>query len=755
MKEHKQQAFLNLYESCHDDFARYCSALTFGKMDVEDLMQEVLLSAYKHFDQIERKEQLLHYLIRAARNRAISFWRRAKFRPEMLAPQHESISSTTTTPETQLDVQILYKAMDKLPEKQRDALILFEVNGFSMKEIASMQQTSEGAVKTKISRGRKKLRQMMAERGKTPMFFGIPLSTSSARDFPELALRTLFEQSRELLYVPTKNVARHNFQYELGAVATNGSLQFSFFNQFLGNFASTCSLHTALFVGGVFCFMLPPNQIAQPNTSIAEASIGAFLLPTIKHIVAETPKEVVEIEELEATNFKEIASIAPPSIRPKVELVEHTIISSIVAPDVVKLTNTAPEELSVPVAVQLPKTVAPTPPVINNNAAYLYGKVTTIDGTPYIGQLRWGREEVFWTDYFDATKVKNENLAYLTKKQLRELRRRDSGNTNVSIIAINNVGWNIGYDFNHSFSCQFGELRIIERLSKQKMQLTLRDGIKMPIKSGGNDSYSSIHVYLEDGTKTKVSWDRIQTIEFVETPSDWVSQIGMPLHGTVESWIGEFDGLVIWDKEERLSVDILDGEEAGEDLEISFGDIRSIENKGRSCKVSLKDGTIRELSKSNDVNSSNDGIEVMIPDEGRVSLRWKDFERLTFSDSPMVQMKTYSDFVAPRALQGSVTTKEGAVLNGKLVYDLDERYNFEMLNGNIKNVEFDIPFRLVKSIEPKGTSKSRVSLKSGDTYEFSDSRDVNAKNTGVLVFQADVAKPVYIAWENIDRIDLE
>ena len=50
MADSKQQAFLQAYQACHDPFVRYCSALAYGRMDAEDLVQDVLLSAYKHFE---------------------------------------------------------------------------------------------------------------------------------------------------------------------------------------------------------------------------------------------------------------------------------------------------------------------------------------------------------------------------------------------------------------------------------------------------------------------------------------------------------------------------------------------------------------------------------------------------------------------------------------------------------------------------------------------------------------------------------
>ncbi|MEO0735006.1 MAG: sigma factor, partial [Bacteroidota bacterium] len=73
----KQQRFLTAYRSCHEGFLRYCSALAFERMDVEDLVQDVLLSAYRKFDRLAEPEKLQHYLIRAARNRAISLRRSA------------------------------------------------------------------------------------------------------------------------------------------------------------------------------------------------------------------------------------------------------------------------------------------------------------------------------------------------------------------------------------------------------------------------------------------------------------------------------------------------------------------------------------------------------------------------------------------------------------------------------------------------------------------------------------------------------
>ncbi len=159
----KQETFMALYDACHDAFVRYCTAMSYGKMDTEDLIQDILLSAYQNFESIKNKGQLLHYLIRAAKNKSISNWRKTKYKAELLEQHNDRLIAQGVHPDTLLDISFMYKMLGKLPELQRDAIVLFEISGFSMKEIAVLQNSTEGAVKTKISRGRKKLRELFID----------------------------------------------------------------------------------------------------------------------------------------------------------------------------------------------------------------------------------------------------------------------------------------------------------------------------------------------------------------------------------------------------------------------------------------------------------------------------------------------------------------------------------------------------------------------------------------------------------------
>lgn len=173
MSPDPRTAFMEAYAPCHGPFVRYCSAVAYGRMDAEDLMQDVLLSAFQHFGQIRGKDELLHYLVRAARNRSISLWRGMRRSVPLQEAHAARLLAHGATAEQITDAGILYRALAKLPSAQRDALVLFEVSGLSMAEIATIQGTTEGAVKTRVSRAREALRRRLAGRTK-PLHAALP-----------------------------------------------------------------------------------------------------------------------------------------------------------------------------------------------------------------------------------------------------------------------------------------------------------------------------------------------------------------------------------------------------------------------------------------------------------------------------------------------------------------------------------------------------------------------------------------------------
>lgn len=379
---------------------------------------------------------------------------------------------------------------------------------------------------------------------------------------------------------------------------------------------------------------------------------------------------------------------------------------------------------------------------------YIYGKVYTDDDEVYEGQIRWGKEEAFWFDHFNSSKPENENLDYLSKKELRSL---NDGHNVSEIKSLFNWDVSWGNDHTHSFSCEFGNIKAIEIGRRDRIEVELKNGDKLELEGGSNDIGTYVQVTDNNIGHIKVDWDRIERVEFMQAPAGYESHYGAPLYGTVEVESGEeFTGYVQWDHDERLANDELNGKNRDGEIDLEFGKIKSIERGIRSANVTTLSGRTLKLKGTNDVNDGNRGIIVNIPGLGRVDIPWDEFEKVTFSD-PKMGVINYADYDAARDIQGSVKTEDGETLSGRIVYDLDEAYQFEILNGKKDDIEYFIPFQLIKSIDPTSRRRTLVTLKSGKEIKLEDSVDVNDDHDGILVFDSG-DEPKYIPWYDIEKI---
>jgi len=165
--------------------------------------------------------------------------------------------------------------------------------------------------------------------------------------------------------------------------------------------------------------------------------------------------------------------------------------------------------------------------------------------------------------------------------------------------------------------------------------------------------------------------------------------------------------------------------------------------------VTLRSGSELYLTGSNDVNRENRGVVVKVPKFGRAKIGWDDFEEVTFHPAPN-SGPGYSEYGGGRELTGTVVARGGR-FSGRIVFDLDEAWDFELLHGTMGDTEFLIPFRDIARITPSGRYRAKVELRSGLTIELEDSQDVSRKNDGLLVF-AGSHEPRYVAWHDVDEV---
>jgi hypothetical protein len=379
--------------------------------------------------------------------------------------------------------------------------------------------------------------------------------------------------------------------------------------------------------------------------------------------------------------------------------------------------------------------------VFASDVGYLYGRVETVEGGSYEGELRWGTEEAFWDDIFNASKLENENLEYVDGRDLRRVRTRHWS------------GWDfLGIqdpDLTHVFAVRFGDLKRIEVRGGERLVAEFRNGQEMMLGGGSNDVGAEITVVDPKRGRQEIRWSRIHTIEFKDTPEKLHDKLGEPLYGTVKSGRVDFTGRIQWDSDETLGSDQLDGETRDGKVHLAFRDIAAIRKDRLGSRVTLKSGAELYLTGTNDVNHENRGVLVIVPRVGTVKIGWDDFDEVAFAPAPN-SGRSYADYAPGRDLSGEVVTRDGHY-DGRIIFDLDETWDFELLQGTNGHTEYLIPFRDIARIKPEGWRRSVVELRMGLTIELADTHDVSSENDGLLVFTG-ARDPRYVAWQDVTDV---
>ena len=136
-------------------FRLACSIL--GRSDeAQDMMQDVAERVLRKKEGLQEVENIDAFLTRSVRNACIDRLRRRKDTTPKIPEVPDEKS-----PEGWSDRQLVHKALARLPEKQRLAVHLKDIEGYSGKEIARILETDEANVRTILSRGRRALREII------------------------------------------------------------------------------------------------------------------------------------------------------------------------------------------------------------------------------------------------------------------------------------------------------------------------------------------------------------------------------------------------------------------------------------------------------------------------------------------------------------------------------------------------------------------------------------------------------------------
>lgn len=133
------------------------------RQDAEEVAQEAFAKAYSRFQQLRDRNSFRAWLVRMTWRLAIDRWRSDRRR---LA--REGAAETDVSPPSAEGLAIererarrLWRAIDELPEKLREAIVLSAIQGHDVREVATLLELPEGTVKSRLFLARKALAERL------------------------------------------------------------------------------------------------------------------------------------------------------------------------------------------------------------------------------------------------------------------------------------------------------------------------------------------------------------------------------------------------------------------------------------------------------------------------------------------------------------------------------------------------------------------------------------------------------------------
>ena len=143
---------------------RYCARMTGSAVDGEDIVQDALIKALAALPSVGVIDNPEGWLFRIAHNTALDFLRRRARGPMMHHDEALDMMAAPDSPDQDPEAATMsLRTFMRLPALQRSAVILKDVLGHSLQEVASITGASEAAAKSALQRGRLRLREFARE----------------------------------------------------------------------------------------------------------------------------------------------------------------------------------------------------------------------------------------------------------------------------------------------------------------------------------------------------------------------------------------------------------------------------------------------------------------------------------------------------------------------------------------------------------------------------------------------------------------
>jgi RNA polymerase sigma-70 factor (ECF subfamily) len=159
--------FITLLEPHYNSAVQYCRALFINRKDAEDGFQDAIIRAIQHFRSLRDDSKFRSWFFTIVTRTFYSSRRKQAGIFKLFTPlqeNHQAFPEVYNEDHLEERERIMLAALDTIGEKERTAILLFEIGGLSLQEIRTVQkEKSISAVKSRLTRTRLKLRNTILE----------------------------------------------------------------------------------------------------------------------------------------------------------------------------------------------------------------------------------------------------------------------------------------------------------------------------------------------------------------------------------------------------------------------------------------------------------------------------------------------------------------------------------------------------------------------------------------------------------------
>jgi RNA polymerase sigma-70 factor, ECF subfamily len=178
MTDDMRDQFERLVAMLRPKLHRYCARMTGSAVDGEDIVQDALIKALAALPNVGVLDNPEGWLFRIAHNTALDFLRRRARGPMMQNDDALEMLAAPDSPDQDHEIAAMsLRTFMRLPALQRSAVVLKDVLGHSLEEVASITGASEAAAKSALQRGRVRLRELAEE----PADVSLPMLSDGMR----------------------------------------------------------------------------------------------------------------------------------------------------------------------------------------------------------------------------------------------------------------------------------------------------------------------------------------------------------------------------------------------------------------------------------------------------------------------------------------------------------------------------------------------------------------------------------------------